>query len=88
MTAEQLRLDDARDRKIPLRKWGPYLSERQGTVRDTTASGMPGLPAIRLDPGLIAGEGRPRGLSDDQQRSPSPSPVEQQDPILKERLSN
>ena len=34
-TAEQKRLDEARLQKIPWRKWGPYLSERQwGTVRE------------------------------------------------------
>ena len=35
MTAEQQRLNDARDLGTPWRKWGPYLSERQwGTVRE------------------------------------------------------
>ena len=35
MTAESSRLHDARTRKVPWRKWGPYLSERQwGTVRE------------------------------------------------------
>jgi hypothetical protein len=34
-TAEQIRLEDARTKKIPWKKWGPYLSERQwGTVRE------------------------------------------------------
>jgi hypothetical protein len=33
--AEVLRLNDVRDRQVPWRKWGPYLSERQwGTVRE------------------------------------------------------
>ena len=33
--AEQKRLNDARERGIPWKKWGPYLSERQwGTVRE------------------------------------------------------
>ena len=33
--AEMERLAEARDRGIPWRKWGPYLSERQwGTVRE------------------------------------------------------
>jgi hypothetical protein len=32
---EQLRLQEAREQKIPWKKWGPYLSERQwGTVRE------------------------------------------------------
>ncbi len=35
MNAENSRLDAARDRNIPWKKWGPYLSERQwGTVRE------------------------------------------------------
>jgi Glycosyl hydrolase family 63 C-terminal domain len=34
-TAENQRLQEAREQKIPWRKWGPYLSERQwGTVRE------------------------------------------------------
>ena len=34
-TAESMRLEDAYSKKIPWRKWGPYLSERQwGTVRE------------------------------------------------------
>ena len=34
-TNEQRRLNDAREKKIPWKKWGPYLSERQwGTVRE------------------------------------------------------
>jgi hypothetical protein len=35
MNAEQIRLDEARARKVHWRRWGPYLSERQwGTVRE------------------------------------------------------
>jgi hypothetical protein len=34
-TAEGLRLDEAREKAVPWRLWGPYLSERQwGTVRE------------------------------------------------------
>ena len=34
-TAEQKRLIEAREQKVPWKKWGPYLSERQwGTVRE------------------------------------------------------
>jgi hypothetical protein len=34
-TAEHERLQEARERHVPWRKWGPYLSERQwGTVRE------------------------------------------------------
>jgi hypothetical protein len=35
MNMESKRLEEARENKIPWRKWGPYLSERQwGTVRE------------------------------------------------------
>ncbi len=35
MTAEHLRLEEARDRRVPWKEWGPYLSERAwGTVRE------------------------------------------------------
>ncbi len=35
MTAEHLRLAETRDRRIPWKQWGPYLSERAwGTVRE------------------------------------------------------
>ena len=40
MTAEQVRLDEARAEKSPWKKWGPYLSERQwGTVREDYSDG-------------------------------------------------
>src|SRR6266542_497353 len=35
VTAEHRRLEEAREKGVPWRKWGPYLSERQwGTVRE------------------------------------------------------
>src|SRR5947199_9772959 len=35
MTAEHDRLEQTREQKVPWKKWGPYLSERQwGTVRE------------------------------------------------------
>ena len=35
MNTEQYRLEEARTKKAPWKKWGPYLSERQwGTVRE------------------------------------------------------
>ncbi len=38
--AEQARLDEAREKGTPWRKWGPYLSERQwGTVREDYSEG-------------------------------------------------
>jgi hypothetical protein len=34
-SAEQRRLDEAREKGAPWKQWGPYLSERQwGTVRE------------------------------------------------------
>src|SRR5271170_5001473 len=41
MTDEQRRLDEAGEKLVPWKKWGPYLSERQwGTVReDYSANG-------------------------------------------------
>jgi hypothetical protein len=35
MNAERLRLEEARSHKVPWKRWGAYLSERQwGTVRE------------------------------------------------------
>jgi hypothetical protein len=40
MTAEHDRLEEARERAVPWKKWGPYLSERQwGTVREDYSEG-------------------------------------------------
>jgi hypothetical protein len=40
MTAEHVRLEEARGLKVPWKKWGPYLSERQwGTVREDYSEG-------------------------------------------------
>ena len=51
MTAEHRRLEEARERSVPWKSWGPYLSERQwGTVReDYSEGGTPGttLPTTR-----------------------------------------
>jgi len=60
MTAEHVRLAEARTQKVPWQKWGPYLSERQwGTGReDYSEGGMPGItsPMIRPARAPIAGE--------------------------------
>jgi len=41
MSAEQNRLEEARDQKAPWKKWGPYLSERQwGKVCEEVQSGQ------------------------------------------------
>ena len=50
MDAEHGRLEDARTKEVPWRKWGPYLSDRQwGTVREDYSdnrSGEDGLGGI------------------------------------------
>ena len=38
--AEEVRLEEARNQKIPWKKWGPYVRERQwGTVREVYSEG-------------------------------------------------
>jgi len=38
--SEYLRLEEAREKNVPWKKWGPYLSERQrGTVREDYSEG-------------------------------------------------
>jgi hypothetical protein len=48
-TAEKTRLDEAREGKVDWKKWGPYLSERQGgTVRaGRRERGVGGAPGAR-----------------------------------------
>jgi len=57
---EKKRLDEAREQKVPWKKWGPYLSERQWglSARTTVRTGMPGTtsPMTRPVPGLPLGE--------------------------------
>ena len=59
MGAEAVRLQEARAAKIPWKKWGPYLSERQwGTVReDYSEDGNAGITfrMITLDLAPITG---------------------------------
>ena len=64
-TAEGARLADARDRGIPWKLWGPYLSERQwGTVREDYSESGNAWDYFNHDPGALArlslGRGRPR----------------------------
>src|SRR6516162_404423 len=91
-TNEQRRLNDAREKDIPWKKWGPYLSERQwGTVReDYSADGnawgyftheMAQARAYRW------GEDGLAGVSDEQQHLCWAVALwNGQDPFLKERL--
>src|SRR5579871_4133425 len=73
MTAEQIRLDEAREEKVPWKKWGPYLSERQwGTVREDYSEGGDAWNYFTHDQARSRayrwGEDGLAGFSDDQQR--------------------
>src|SRR5262249_51615611 len=92
MTAEHDRLAEARERKIPWRKWGPYLSERQwGTVREDYSEGGDAWNYFSHDQARSRayrwGEDGLAGISDDQQRLCFALALwNGRDPILKERL--
>jgi hypothetical protein len=92
MTAEQTRLDEAREQKIPWKKWGPYLSERQwGTVREDYSEGGDAWNYFTHDQARSRayrwGEDGLAGISDDQQRLCFALALwNGKDPILKERL--
>lgn len=92
MTAEQIRLDEAREQKIPWKKWGPYLSERQwGTVREDYSEGGDAWNYFTHDQARSRayrwGEDGLAGISDDQQRLCFALAFwNGRDPILKERL--
>ncbi len=92
MTAEQVRLDDARQLKAPWKTWGPYLSERQwGTVREDYSESGDAWNFFTHDHARSRayrwGEDGIAGISDDQQRLCfSLALWNGKDPILKERL--
>src|SRR5580704_1408425 len=92
MTAEQVRLDEARSQKAPWKKWGPYLSERQwGTVREDYSEGGNAWDYFSHDQARSRayrwGEDGIAGISDDQQRLCFALTLwNGKDPILKERL--
>ena len=92
MTAEQTRLDEARERKTPWKKWGPYLSERQwGTVREDYSEGGNAWDYFTHDQARSRayrwGEDGLAGISDDKQRLCFALALwNGKDPILKERL--
>ena len=87
---KQKRLNEAREKGIPWKKWGPYLRERQwGTVRGLQRRRrcleLPQPP--RALTGLQVGRGRLAGLCDDKQRLCFALTLwNERDPILKERL--
>jgi hypothetical protein len=89
---EQKRLNDAREAKIPWKKWGPYLSERQwGTVREDYSKDGNAWDYFTHDQARSRayrwGEDGLGGLCDDQQRLCFALALwNERDPILKERM--
>jgi hypothetical protein len=92
MTTEQMRLKDSREREIPWKKWGPYLSERQwGTVREDYSENGDAWVYFPHDHARSRayrwGEDGLAGISDDKQRLCFALALwNGKDPILKERL--
>lgn len=92
MTAEHARLDEAREKKTPWKKWGPYLSERQwGTVREDYSENGHAWDYFTHDQARSRayrwGEDGLAGISDDRQRLCFALALwNGKDPILKERL--
>src|SRR5512135_2984307 len=91
-TKEQKRLNEARDRGIPWKKWGPYLSERQwGTVREDYSDDGNAWDYFTHDQARSRayrwGEDGLAGISDDQGLLCFALALwNGKDPILKERL--
>jgi hypothetical protein len=92
MTAEHLRLEEARAQKAPWKRWGPYLSERQwGTVREDYSEGGNAWEYFSHDQARSRtyrwGEDGLAGISDDKQQLCFALALwNGKDPILKERL--
>jgi hypothetical protein len=92
MTAEQGRLDEAREGKRGWKAWGPYLSERQwGTVREDYSQDGNAWDYFSHDHARSRayrwGEDGLAGISDDHQRICFALALwNGRDPILKERL--
>jgi hypothetical protein len=89
---EQRRLNEAREQRIPWKKWGPYLSERQwGTVREDYSADGNAWDYFSHDQSRSRtyrwGEDGLGGFSDDKQRLCFALALwNGHDPILKERL--
>jgi len=89
---EQKRLNEAREKGIPWKKWGPYLSERQwGTVREDYSHDGDAWNYFTHDQSRSRayrwGEDGLAGISDDKQRLCFALALwNGRDPILKERL--
>ena len=92
MTTEQIRLKDNRERDVPWKKWGPYLSERQwGTVREDYSENGDAWVYFSHDQARSRayrwGEDGLAGISDDKQQLCFALALwNGKDPILKERL--
>src|SRR5574337_2168967 len=90
--AETARLAEAREQRIPWKKWGPYLSERQwGTVREDYSEGGDAWNFFTHDQARSRayrwGEDGLAGISDDKQRLCFALALwNGRDPIVKERL--
>src|SRR5215472_17531795 len=91
-TAEHARLQAARDQRIPWKKWGPYLSERQwGTVREDYSEGGDAWNYFTHDQSRSRayrwGEDGIAGVCDERQRLCLALALwNGADPILKERM--
>ncbi len=91
-TVEELRLDEAREKGVPWKQWGPYLSERQwGTVREDYSENGDAWNYFTHDQARSRayhwGEDGLAGFSDDKQRLCFALALwNGKDPILKERL--
>jgi hypothetical protein len=89
---ENIRLQEAREIKLPWKKWGPYLSERQwGTVREDYSHNGDAWNFFTHDHARSRayrwGEDGIAGISDDKQRLCFAMALwNGKDPILKERL--
>src|SRR6516164_9615853 len=92
MTGEASRLEEAREKSVPWRQWGPYLSERQwGTVREDYSEDGNAWDYFSHDQARSRayhwGEDGIAGISDDKQRLCfSLALWNGKDPILKERV--
>ena len=91
-TAEQKRLNEAREQGIPWKKWGPYLSERQwGTVREDYSENGDAWNYFTHDQSRSRayrwGEDGLGGISDEKQQLCFALALwNERDPILKERM--
>jgi len=91
-TAEEMRLNEAREKGVPWKQWGPYLSERQwGTVREDYSENGDAWNYFTHDQARSRayhwGEDGLAGFSDDHQRLCFAVALwNGKDPILKERL--